>query len=575
MSRREPRASAAGAAQKDALHEFEQFKKKFLLANKHITKLNSSLSTRCQELETLVSTLNSENLRLHATMLSLYAELKREREKTIVAMAALERSTMHALVQTFGNIRRELSIPLPKQKSPASSPPRVVRRPDPGLSPHANRLAQAPNFSQIAEEDEGMEGNVSPTPEPQLHRRRKSGGRSSGSSSSSGPLTSASRVTPTTQPLAPLLPAPQIVTAIHVDIDDALLAPSTRKRIARRQSGLIGTPAPLPSSSHSLTPPRPPSPAFGSPMRRAAGLAEEQEENDLQAQDMPDAEADVEEQLARAAATKKEKRRRLKALAVDAGETEGESGSARERERDRKERDREKERRRSRHEADEQGGATGPLFSLKDVTNTALGPGRNTLTPLEIPLNIQARRYSTPEDSDVPTSAFTTSTRPTLTTPGTTPGPSHLPTPRTSSPPPIPYEEPDQAAGGRERRVRKSVNYAEPKLNTKMRKPDPQPDGQPRRSSAAAPRSSVASRASSSVADDVNVTVKRKRSRPQLPVNEDSEGDGEDDDGAQADEEYMPARDWAGGVTRRRSTQASSSRRAGSGIEERRHSTLI
>ncbi|VDB85175.1 unnamed protein product [Peniophora sp. CBMAI 1063] len=570
MSRREPRASAAGAAQKDALHEFEQFKKKFLLANKHITKLNSSLSTRCQELETLVATLNSENLRLHATMLSLHAELKREREKTIHAMAALERTTMHALVQTFGNIRTELNIPPPPPKptSPGRSPPKV-RRPDPSLSPHANRLAQAPNFSQIAEEDEeGMEGNASPTPSPQLHRRRKSGGRSSGSSSSSGPLTSATRPASTQpQPLASLLPAPQIVTAIHVDIDDTLLAPSTRKRIARRQSGLIGTPAPAPSI-HSLTPPRPPSPAFGSPLRRAAGLAEEEEENGVQDRDVPDAEADVEEQLARAAAAKKEKRRRLKALSVQAGETEGESESARERDRDRKERDRdrekEKERRRSRHEADEQ------------------GQGRTALPPLEIPsipLSIQSRRYSTPEDSDVPTSAFTTSTRPTLTTPGTTPGPSHLPTPRTSSPPPIPHDpspEPDLPAGGRERRVRRSVNYAEPKLNTKMRKPDPPPEAQPRRSSTAAPRSSVASRASSSaVTDDVNVTVKRKRSRPQLPVNEDSDEGGDDDDGAQADEEYMPSRDWAGGITRRRSTQASSSRRAGSGVEERRHSTLI
>lgn len=330
-----------------------------------------------------------------------------------------------------------------------------------------------------------MEGHVSPSPSPQLHRRRKSGGRSSGSSSSSGPLTSASRVT-YTQPPAPLLPAPQIVTAIHVDIDDVLLAPSTRKRIARRQSGLIGTPAPISSNSRSLTPPRPPSPAFGSPLRRAAGLAEEEEENGVQVQDV---EADVEEQLARAAAAKKERRRRLKAAAGEVGETEGESGSARERDRDRKERDREKERRRSRHEADEQGGATGPLFSLKDVTNTAIGQGRNALTPLDIPFDskpnspliyhstvannyffaVQPRRYSTPEDSDVPTSAFTSSTRPTLTTPGTTPGPSHLPTPRTSSPPPIPFEEAaesEQPAGGRERRVRKSVNYAEPKLNT-------------------------------------------------------------------------------------------------------------
>ena len=275
---------------------------------------------------------------------------------------------MHALVQTFGNIRHDLNIPMPppKPKSPSRSPPKV-RRPDLALSPHATRLARPPDFSQIAEEDEGMDGDASPTPSPLFHRRRKSTGRSSGSSSSSGPLTSASRVS-STQPLAPLLPAPQIVTSIHVDIDDALLAPSTRKRIARRQSGLIGTPAPV----SSLTPPRPPSPAFGSPLRRAAGLAEEEEENRMQDRDMPDAEDDVEEQLARAAAAKKEKRRRLKALAVNAGDTEGESERDRDRERKERDRDREKEkeRRRSRHEADEQGGATGPLFTLKDVTNT-------------------------------------------------------------------------------------------------------------------------------------------------------------------------------------------------------------
>ena len=50
-----------------------------------------------QELELLVTTLNTENLRLHATMLSLYAELKREKEKTVQAMATLERTTVRGL----------------------------------------------------------------------------------------------------------------------------------------------------------------------------------------------------------------------------------------------------------------------------------------------------------------------------------------------------------------------------------------------------------------------------------------------------------------------------------------------
>jgi hypothetical protein len=69
-------------------------------------------------------------------------------------------------------------------------------------------------------------------------------------------------------------------------------------------------------------------------------------------------------------------------------------------------------------------------------------------------------------DSDMPSSALTSSTRPPLSTPGTTPAPSHLPTPRNSSPPPIPPAEPDPSTVGRERRVRKSINYTEPKLNT-------------------------------------------------------------------------------------------------------------
>ena len=75
-------------------------------------------------------------------------------------------------------------------------------------------------------------------------------------------------------------------------------------------------------------------------------------------------------------------------------------------------------------------------------------------------------------DSDMPSSALTyASTRPPMSTPGTTPAPSHLPTPRNSSPPPIPLPgavaaDAEASMTGRERRVRKSINYAEPKLNT-------------------------------------------------------------------------------------------------------------
>ena len=69
----------------------------------------------------------------------------------------------------------------------------------------------------------------------------------------------------------------------------------------------------------------------------------------------------------------------------------------------------------------------------------------------------------------MPSSALTScsSTRAPLSTPGTTPAPSHLPTPPISSPPPIllPVADCEASTTGREGRVRKSVNYAEPKLN--------------------------------------------------------------------------------------------------------------
>jgi hypothetical protein len=151
----------------------------------------------------------------------------------------------------------------------------------------------------------------------------------------------------------------------------------------------------------------------------------------------------------------------------------------------------------------------------------------------------------------MPSSALTScsSTRAPLSTPGTTPAPSHLPTPRNSSPPPIPLPVADAEASttGRERRVRKSVNYAEPKLNTcfflsilqstsyltfglyrKMRKPDPVT--QVKRSSSGG----FLHAAAAADADILMVTERRRKSRPRLPVDDDEESDG-----AQADEEPL------------------------------------
>jgi len=84
-------------------------KKKFLLANKHITKyalvassslfssrslfisrLNSTLSVRIEELNAQISTLYVENLRLRASEIALTAQLKKEQDKSRKIMADAE-----------------------------------------------------------------------------------------------------------------------------------------------------------------------------------------------------------------------------------------------------------------------------------------------------------------------------------------------------------------------------------------------------------------------------------------------------------------------------------------------------
>ena len=85
------------------------------------------------------------------------------------------------------------------------------------------------------------------------------------------------------RPSPPVLPAP-IIATIRVDINESLLKQG-KKRISRRQSGVISVGSRNSSSGSSSPrgraaspPPRVPSPAFGSTLRRDAGLAEEEEE---------------------------------------------------------------------------------------------------------------------------------------------------------------------------------------------------------------------------------------------------------------------------------------------------------
>ena len=335
---------------------------------------------------------------------------------------------------------------------------------NPGASPHANRLARPPRVPEIFEEDEAgsdalaEDGSQSPTP---VVRRKKS--RSTSSSSSSRAPAPAVVVSPPTLP-------PPIIATIQVDINESLLKPG-KKRISRRQSGLINVTSSSGSVSSSSTsssskgrgtspPQRPPSPAFGSPLRRDAALAEEEEEYEVVLGQRP-TNANEEPYLVRTTSKGKKKRTLTQAQADEVVVED----------------DRERERRRLRDDPEMAG------QRLQDMTN-AFG-SRVSLPPLDtnfsgtppsgfksgfIHLLADRDHHRTPSDtdSDMPSSALTSSTRPPLSTPGTTPAPSHLPTPRNSSPPPIPIPpaEPDSSTAGRERRVRKSINYAEPKLNT-------------------------------------------------------------------------------------------------------------
>jgi len=184
-------------------------------------------------------------------------------------------------MKSFGSIRKNFNIPSPKSPSSKKEPLPKARRPvlNADASPHVNRLARPPRVPEIFEEDEAgsdaleEDGSQSPTP---VTRRRKP--RSTSSSRPHLP-------TPTVPLLPPQnLPAP-IVATIQVDINESLLKQGKR-RISRRQSGLInvtssGSSGSASSSSRSCAPSpplRPPSPAFGSPLRRSAGLAEEEEE---------------------------------------------------------------------------------------------------------------------------------------------------------------------------------------------------------------------------------------------------------------------------------------------------------
>ena len=88
-----------------------------------------------------------------------------------------------------------------------------------------------------------------------------------------------------------------------------------------------------------------------------------------------------------------------------------------------------------------------------------------------------------------------------------------------------------------------------------MRKPDPPPSSAPKRSSIA--RLPV-SEAPPDPEPPIKV-LKRRKSRPRLPPEEMEDDDEDYDEGAQADEEYLPTKNWVN-IGRRRSAYVSTGR---------------
>ncbi|KLO19592.1 hypothetical protein SCHPADRAFT_898540 [Schizopora paradoxa] len=580
MSRRDSRVHIS-VRQNDTLQEFQNFKKSFLVANKQITKQNSSLSAKIEELNAHISSLYVENLRLRASEIALSSQLKREKEKCQKIMADAEAATMN-LLKHLGIIRQSYSISPPDSSSGKStpdlrdsdSPPQAPSlRPRP-RSPTAPRLSQQPSVPDIVEEAEPHEAS---SDERDYHHDAHHG--SHASSKSKGKHGSRLPV-----PSRVVSPPPPATTPRHYFTASET---SQKPKLTRRPSGLMGTPADMPE--------RPFSPTFNGSHHVGLDLSDDEivevevlskhahrgENEALKRED--DARFNSHGQETAKEKIKKEKRSRPKD--VDS-EQEGVT-------------ERKPRKKRS-----------GNLdVKLQDVTNSPRP--REAASPVEIPSDsnavIKHRDVLSPPPTDLPRSS----------SPSGFSDPGYLPTPQPSStsstPVPtltLPLSDIDPNAVGREKRARKSVNYTEPSLRKKMRKPDsvappgtrpslsitipspeptPPPESQRRHSldstdteggsnplSSNKPRSSGSSRSSSST------VTKRKRTTKTNSDDGSETGDcdiDDDDDGADADGESNDARGMRVNVaaSRRRSTQdsANDKRRTKDSEDVRRHSIAV
>ncbi|KAL1746469.1 hypothetical protein HDZ31DRAFT_34126 [Schizophyllum fasciatum] len=540
MSRRESRASLNAAKQNDVLFEFENYKKKFALQNKHITKLNSTLSVRIEELTAEVSTLRAENLILRASENALKAQLRQEHDKSRKILAQAEA----AIAAQFQAVRAAMRIDPASPPPPSPKPPRAQRPPprqypsSPTSSPL--RVCRAPSVPEINEEDESCVSDSELARRSPTLRKTKAKPRLSGSRL---PLPQRASSPPAEAP------APAAGPSMRIDFTSLASAAQPPKRIAtaRRQSGLLTIDTQV--ARETTRAERPGSP---SPVRETIDVLDEDDED---GRDAPRRE--------------KKKRARVDKEQVTADAAEGV--------------------RRKRKTAETDDAPPAPLASVtrfKDVTNAV-------------------------QDEASPPLEVAPSPRPFLAEPAPEPV-------RQRSSSPIPSDGDAAGLGVRERRVRKSVNYAEPKLNTKMRKPDPAPgstaptkkrassssshgprssnpltepedevedDGErraaharkrsiPRVSSTTEPEDegedAERPRRRPSLEDDAVRTVRRKKSRPQVVPPDASD----DSDGGDADGEWMPSRNFVNVEGRRKSSAAGSARRTSRVGEDvgRRHS---
>ncbi|CAE6483457.1 unnamed protein product [Rhizoctonia solani] len=510
-SRRENRMAAV---QNDALMEFENFKKKYLLVNKHVTKLNSTLSVRIEELNDQVSKLQVENLRLRNSNISLAAQLKREKElkgrgsdpKTV---ALIDAATAEALRQ-LTVIRDALanaanskssptphSIPTPPSTSPAA---RIIGPIHPGPNTRAP-VARAPEFPAL---DEGSE------PARSIKSRRRS----------SGGVTTDEEDSEMEHPVRVRRPAHGVPAPSYLGSESEAEVEYKTRRRAGRQSALLARGA-----------------AAEEDTEREKSPMEPVVEIHVKAKSKPPVSAD----------SKRTKRKLVESELEDAIKSVGVIVDVPSEEEDIK----------------PQHARTRVVNKLQDVTNS----------PRKMTGRVKDKAKGLNDDDEesvmaggylgTPAISKTKPPRTRTFIPTSTPGSGRLT--------PISGTDDDQVASGRERRTRKSVNYAEPKLNTKMRKPAPDatsygrfslPTSKPRistsipRDSSPPPESPMPPLLEPETKPDGGVTVRGRRHRPTSVYTDDDDGVGPE--GLDEDDDYVP------GVVRRKS--------GGRSAVDRRHS---